>query len=83
MTFTGQLDKERYNYDSRSGRVEVIDDRTEEDEITFTAPAVTASARKAVYRMLQLREIRGRFIVRENNLSASRPTTSTRSSRSA
>lgn len=68
VTFTGTLDRTKYNYDARSGRVEVIGDRTSADTITFTAPAVTSAARKAVYRMLQSREIRGRFEVRENNL---------------
>jgi hypothetical protein len=67
VTFTSP-DKTKYNYDSQGGRVEVIGDRSASDQVAFTCPAITTANGLAVLRMLQLREIRGRAVIRENNL---------------
>lgn len=53
--------------DSAGGAFEVIGDRTVADTFPFTAPAVAASDKKAIFRRLQQSEIRCRARFRENN----------------
>lgn len=62
------IDYTKYNYDALSGRVEVIAPPAAADQVAFTAPAVTAQMARAFFRVLQSREIRGKLVIRENNL---------------
>ncbi|KZC01402.1 hypothetical protein ABID82_004238 [Methylobacterium sp. PvP062] len=62
------VDYSHYNYDPLSGRVEVLVSPGAADQVDFTAPAVTADMGRAFFRVLQFREIRGKLIIRENNL---------------
>ncbi|GJD97479.1 hypothetical protein [Methylobacterium iners] len=63
----------QYRHDSKSGIVQVImfpaeASLNEDVVVSFSAPAVAASAGRSVIELLQLLSLRGRFVLRQNNL---------------